>query len=207
VNFDFSLHRWKAAEVRLLVSGGQHGCHPVGVQMEGCQAGWIQLHFDLPALPAYDAGERDIVQPLHHIFNLYCHPPQGIVVHILTPEGQCQYWNVVDVARLDQRRRHSVRNTIKIGQQLRLQSDNGFLLVLPHVKTDYYQGRGRARSGIDVFDPGNFPEQLLHGLGCPLFNLFGAGSWHADEDIDHGHDNLRILLPREHIDGSQSQED
>ena len=69
--------------------------------------------------------------------------------------------------------------------------------------------RGRhagARSGVDILHAGDLPQQLLHRFGDALFHFARRRARHLDEDVDHGHNDLRLFLARQFPHGERAQQ-
>ena len=156
---------------------------------------FIQHHPNLPALPADDLDFGDIADFLDFIMNLGGDPPQHKRTFPFAPEGEGQNGDIVDGARLDQRRTGSGWDQVKIGEHLLIQTDDGFFFILADIEADDGQRIAWRRSRVDVFDPRNLPQELLHRFRHPLFHFLGRGSGHLDKDVDHGYDDLRLFLP------------
>ena len=121
-------------------------------------------------------------------------------------ERQRENGHIVDGARLHQRLRSARRDQIEIGEQLLVQADDALLFVLAHIETHDRQRHAGAGSGVDVLDARNLPEQFLHGPGDALLHLVRRSSGHLNEDVDHRHDDLRLLFARQFPHGKRSDE-
>ena len=55
--------------------------------------------------------------------------------------------------------------------------------------------------------PGNLPQQLLHRNGDALLDFCGRCARHLDEDVHHGHDDLRLFLARRLPDGEGAEQE
>ena len=80
-------------------------------------------------------------------------------------EGQRQDRHVVDGLGLISGRETAVGDAVEIGLQLLVELDDGGLDVLADLEADDQQALAGAGGRVDVFDPGDFPEQLLHRAG------------------------------------------
>src|SRR5690348_1338243 len=49
---------------------------------------------------------------------------------------------------------------------------------------------------VDVLDARNLAQQLLHWHANPLLHFARRRSRHLHEDVEHGYDDLRLLLAR-----------
>ena len=61
--------------------------------------------------------------------------------------------------------------------------------------------------GVDVLDAGDFPKDLFERAGDAIFDLLGGDARHADQDVDHGHLDLRLLFPGQHDHGEKTQQE
>ena len=190
-----------------LVGRLQHAGHPVEVQLIGGQPDGIDLDPHLAGLAADEGGDGNIVLALDEVFHLGRGPAQGIVVLVVAPEGQGQNGHVIDITGLDQRRRGGPGDAVIIGHELGLQTHDGLFLVLANVKPDNGHGHARAGGGVNVFHPGDLPEQFFHGRGDPLFHFPGVGAGHPHKDVDHGNDNLGFLFPGQRDNGRDTKKD
>ena len=192
---------------RLPVALLQHRHNACGRHPAGRQAHRIEEHTDLPTQPADHTRLRHQGNLLHRILQFRRQPPQFHRILPRTMQSQGQNGHVIDGPRLDQRRRHPVRDAVEIRLQLLVEFDQTRLQVGADFETHDDQTLGRTRRGVDVFDPGDFPEQLLHRSRHPLRHLARAGARHRHHHVDHRHLDLRFFLPREQNDRGQTEQD
>ncbi len=91
----------------------------------------------------------------------------------VTGTGQCQREDrdIIDGTRLDQRLRRAGRNQVEVGEHLLVQLDDALLLVLATLKRTIAIAAPGCVGRVDVLDSGNLPQELLHRLRDPLFDL------------------------------------
>ena len=161
------------------------------------QFGLVEHNTDGAALPSDQAHGGNVGHLLDGVIELGGDAAQLEIAIAWAGQGECQDGNVVDGARLHQGLGRARRNQVEVGLHFLVEADDALFFVLPHVEAHDGQGTARARGGVDVFHAGNLPQQLLHGLGDALLHLVGRSAGHLDHDVDHGHDDLRLLLARE----------
>jgi hypothetical protein len=106
--------------------------------------------------------------------------------------------DIVNGARLDQRRADARRDAVVVGLQFLVEPDEALLEVGADLEADDDERAAGAGGGVEVFDAGDFPEQLLHRPRDAVLDLAGRGAGHGDDDVHHRHLDLRLLLAREH---------
>ena len=57
-----------------------------------------------------------------------------------------------------------------------------------------------------VFDAGDLPQQLFHRIGNALLYFFRTETRRLHKDVDHRHDDLRLLLARRLQQGKAAQQ-
>ena len=139
-------------------------------------------------------GLRDVRHLLHGIIDGRGDPPQVIEIVAAAMEGQGEHRHVIDTAGLQQRRGCARGDAVKVGIELLVKLDYGLLLVPANEETHDRERLARTGRGVDVLDPRNLPRQLLQRPGDPLLDLLRRGARHLHEDVDHRHDDLRLLL-------------
>jgi hypothetical protein len=115
-------------------------------------------------------------------------------------ERQRQDGHVVDALRFDEGERNTSRNAVKIRLQFLVELYQALFHILAHFESHDRETLAGARSRIDIFHTGNFPQQLLHRPGGALLDFFGAETGHRDQHVHHRNLNLRFLFPRQHDD-------
>ncbi len=184
------------AGVRLLVGGAQ----PLGqvrrAQVAGSERQRVELHPQLPPGATDEPGLGHLEDGLDGVVHLGGQAAQGEVVVGFRVEGEGEDGHVVDAVRLDERPRDAVGDAVEVGLQLLVEADDGLLEVRAHVEAGDEQTLPGGGGGVDVFHPGQFVEQLLHGHGQPLLDFLRGGAGHGDDDVDHRHLDLRLLLAR-----------
>ena len=170
------------------------------------QAGRIESDLNFAALAADQRHGRDIRRLLDRIIHLRGDAAQLDVAVALAPKGERQDRHIVNRARLDERERCAGRNQIKIRVQLLIQADDAFLFVLPDQETHDGSGHAGTGGGVYILDAGDFPEEFFHRLGDALLHFASGGAGHLDENIDHRHDDLRLLFTRQFPDGEGAEQ-
>ena len=66
------------------------------------------------------------------------------MINIVSRKGECQDRDIIDITGLDQGRCDRPRNTVHIGHELGLQTNNRLFLILAHQKPDHNHGHLRA---------------------------------------------------------------
>ena len=125
----------KAPSVGRLVCSTQAIDNLALVQMEAGNADRIKMDLDLAPVSPDQRGDRDIVLRLDDVFHLGGHPSQGVMVGIFTPETEREDRHIINVAGFHEGLAHPGWDDIIVGQELGLEPDNGFFLVLAHVET------------------------------------------------------------------------
>ena len=167
---------------------------------------FIEDDADFAPLPADQRDGGDIGHLLDGVVHLGRDAPQFEIAVAVAGKRQRQNRHIVDGSRLHQRLRGARRDEVEIGGQLLIEADDALLFVLPHVETHDGQGHAGAGSGVDVLDAGDLPQQFLHRLGDALFHFVGRCAGHLHEDVDHGHDDLRLFLARQFPDGEAADQ-
>ena len=192
--------------LRLSVGLLQHRDEDGRAQIAGSQALRIEEHPDRAGLTADDRCLRDLRQHFDGILDLHRQLAELRVVITGAVEGEGQNRHVVDRSRFEQRRNNSKRHAVEIGLELLVQTDQGHLRVDADLKTDDgHVGTGASR-GVQVFDPGDLPEEHLHGAGDPVLDLVGRCTRHGYHDIDHRNLDLRLLLAGEEEHGKDAEQ-
>src|ERR1019366_6654443 len=125
----------------------------------------------------------------------------------LAPECECQDRHVVNGARLHQRRRCARRDQVQVRIQLLVQPHDALLFVLPHQEANNRHGHAGAGGRIDILHARDLPQQFLHRLRDALLHFARRRAGHLHENVDHRHDDLRLLLARQlpHREAPQQQ--
>ena len=155
---------------------------------------------------ADDLHRRNIVDLLDLRLKLRRHTPEREVVIAIAGERQRQNRHIVDRPRLDQRTADTRGNRVGICLELLIETDDGPLLILSDFEAHHHHGHAGRRGRVNVFDSGDFPEELLHRLGDALLDLMCRHPRHLHVDVDHGDDDLRLLLAREQRHGADADE-
>jgi hypothetical protein len=195
----------RQAEICLL-QGGDDLKSGHMVRLEFCR---IQSNPDLPFLSS-DQGKLRYVLVLLDLVAKFCADPPEFIAGVavaVAPEGQRENRHIIDGALLDQRWQNTRRYPVEIGRELVVQVDDALLHALPDVKPDDRQVEPGLDDGVDILHPFDFPEQLFHGFGNPGFDLLGRCPRIGDEDVDHGHEDLRFFLARGDDDRKKSEEE
>ena len=157
----------------------------------------IQQHPHLPPRAADERGFGHQRHLLHRVIHLRHQPAQREVIVARAVERQRQDRHVVDGLGLDEREGDAVRDAVEVRLQLLVELHQAALHVLAHLEAHDDQALAGARGGVDVFDAGDFPEQLLHRPGGALLDFLGAEAGHGHQHVDHRHLDLRLLLARQ----------
>ncbi len=176
-------------------------------QVIGGQALRIQRDAQLALRPADDRRFRNVVHLLHRDVRFLDDLPQLIAAVPVAPERQRQNRHVVDRAHLDQRPRSARRHAVEIRIQLVVGAHHRVVLRYAHVVPHRHQRLARHARRIDVFDPGNLLQQLLHRDRHALLDFLGRRPAHRNENVEHRHHDLRVLFPRrlQHRESAQQQ--
>ena len=204
---DLPLPGGKAAGAPLTVGQLHQFQDPGRVHGIGGQKARVQFHPHLTPLAADECGLRDLGDLLDGVDHQGGHAPQGEVVLAAAVEGQGEDGHVVDAPGLEQGRGGARGDPVQVGVELLVELDDGLLLVPAHQEADDDQGLAGAGGGVDVFHPGELTGEFLEGPRDPLGHLLGAGPGHGDEDVDHGHDDLRLLLPGQEVHRQGAEQD
>ena len=160
----------------------------------GRQSRLVQLHLDLPAPAADDLDSGDFANLLDAVVELARNPAKLVIPIAAGVKRQAQDRHVVDRSRLDQRFGSARRYAVEIREHFLVDPNNGVFLVLADVETnDHHRGAG-AGGGVDVLDPGDLPQQLLHRFGDSLLHLARGHPRHRDENVNHRDDDLRLFF-------------
>ena len=115
-------------------------------------------------------------------------------------EGESEDRHVVNRFGFDEGERDAARNPVEVGLQFLVKFHQALLHILSDLEPNNGEALTGTRGGVNVFDAGDFPQQLLHRPSRALLNLFGAEPRHRDQHIDHGDLDLRLFFPRKHDD-------
>ena len=166
----------------------------------------VELH---PHLASLASGELDLAHAadlLHLLLELGGEAPQLVSRVALAPERHGEHRNVVDRARLHERRRSPRRDDVHVRRELVLEPDHAPLFVLADLEAHDHHGEAGAGGRVQVLDAGDLPEQPLEGLRNALLDLLRGGPGHAHEHVAHRDDNLRLLLARQLPHGECAEE-
>ncbi len=180
----------------------------LGQRQPAARHGSAVGHHPHPARQATDQGRlTDLIHLLDRIVDLCRDAPQDAVVIGIAPEGQGQDRHIVDGAYLDQGLAHAGRNAVQVGGDLGVELDHGVGRRVADLETHNHHRPPGAAGGVEVLHAGNLPQQFLQGPGDALFDFCRRRRRHLDEDVNHRHDNLRLLLARQEPDRRGPQQD
>ena len=143
---------------------------------------------------------------LHRIVHLRHQPAQREMVVTRAVKRERENRHVVNGLGLDERRGNAVRNAVEVLLQLLVQLHDAALHVLADLEAHDDQALAGARGGVDVFDAGNFPEQLFHRARGAFLDFLGAEAGHGDQHVHHRDFDLRLLLARQHDDRERAEQ-
>ncbi len=195
----------EAAGLQAGVCGLQTACNGERRLSICIQLGGIEHHPHGAWKPTDDGTLRDVGNLLQIVLNLVGDGAQLVAVVVLAPQGQRENRHIVDGTRLDDRLRHARRNLIEVRIELAVDLDECVFLGRADQETHNHQAHSRARSGVDVFDPGDLVHEPLDGQSDAFLHLRGRGSRHGCGDVQHRHQDLRIFLARDDGDREDSE--
>ncbi len=159
-----------------------------------CQALHLHLDPDLVGASAdHEAlsGVRDRAQPLQDVQG------QGAelgVRHLRGPEGEGHHRDVVHAYGPHQGHAHVRRHLVHVGLELVVDLDDGLTHVLAHIEAHRHHRRPPLGRRVGVLHPGDLHHDPLQGLGDQALHLLRRGPGVLDEDVDHRHRDLGVLL-------------
>src|SRR5579862_5788875 len=172
----------------------------------GCKTLGVEHNPQLSRLAADNGSLGNIVQLLQRVFQFARNTAQLIGVIVLAPQRERHDGDVVDGASLYERLRNTGRNTIKIGVQLVVRLNERVFFFGPDVEAHDDHAQAGMTDRVDVFDSGNFAQQLLHRQANALSNFSRRCSRHLHKDVEHGNDDLRLLFTRRAEDGKSPEQ-
>ena len=119
---------------------------------------FVEIDAYLTALPADGGDGRNLVHLLDSVVQLGRQAAQLVIPVALAPERQREDGNVIDRARLDERRRSPRRDQVEVGEHFLVQAHDGPLFVLSDEEAHHGHGPAGAGSRIDVLDARDFPQ-------------------------------------------------
>ncbi len=81
-----------------------------------------------------------------------------------------------------------------------------FSMVRAHLEAGRAHGEAREAGAVDVLDVLDLPDLLLHGPGDDVLHLGRGRAGQHHHHVDHGHDDLGLLLARRQAQGEQAQQ-
>ena len=159
---------------------------------------WVHLDSDLRALAADDepgTGVRHLLQTLEDIVGKVA---QVTVVEHRRPEGRRDHRHVVYALRLHQRHRNPWRDLVEVTLQLVVDLDDGGTEWLSDLEAHDDHPALALGGGVDVLDAIDLAHHRLQRADGEVLDLLGGGARIVEKDIDHGHGDLRVFLPRRH---------
>ena len=146
------------------------------------------LNLDITDIP-------DLLQLISHRHR--CLPDLKRIL-ALAPEGQVKHRHIINRHLLHQRELHTLRHLVHMLHQGRPELHHTLLRILTHLITHRHQSHIRHRGRIDIIHTRNFSQRPLNRLGHPSLNLRRQRTRERNKQINHRHNNLRLLLPRCH---------
>ena len=168
---------------------------PEGDAVRG-QARQVGVDADLFPAAADDKTLAGVRQRLEPLVDIQSELAQLHEVELVGAQGHRHHRHVVNALRLDQRRHDALGNGVHMRVKLVVELDQRGLHLLADVEAHGDHGEAFARHGIDVLDAGKLRHQPLQRLGNEVGDLAGRSAGIGDEDVDHGHGNLRVFLAR-----------
>jgi len=203
------------AVARGVAAGGQgdvglaQGVHDLeGRDVVCLEPGRIEDHPGLAALAPDDGEFGHVLVLLDLRAELQGHPPELVArdAGALAPEGEREDGHVVDGAGLDHRLGDAGRDPVVVGHELVVELDEAVLQALAHVEPDDGQVEPGFDDGVKVLDALDLPEELLHGTRDPFLHLLRGGAGVGHGDVDHGDNDLGLLLAGGHDDGKEAEQ-
>ena len=174
-------------------------------EAEGRELGAVENHAHRAGLSADHLCLGNVGDLADSVLDLIGHLAQLIAVVVLAPQGERQDGNVVDGPGLDERLRDALGHAIGVGVELAVDLDQRVFLRRPHQEAHDDQALPRAGDGVHVLDAGNFVHQAFDGIGDALFDFLRRGTRHGGHHVEHGDEDLRLLLARDGEYGQETQ--
>ena len=193
--------------------GGLDGLsHLIQADPVAGQALGLDVHRDLLAATTDDEGAGRILNLLDGLKHVLGQQPQLAIVHVRQavavrvhrPEGKGHDGDIIDALALDQRLHDPGWDLVLIGGELVVDLDQGRAHGLADIELDGDHAAVALGRGVNVLDArylAHDPLQRLHG---EVTDLLGRGPGVLHHDVDHGHRDLRIFLPRRHDQAEQA---
>ncbi len=99
-----------------------------------------------------------------------------------------------------------LRYAVEVGVQLVVGLDDRVFFLRPHVEAHHQHAHAGLRNGVHVLHARHLAQQPLHGNAGALLDFGGRGARHLHEDVEHGHDDLRLFFARRLPDGEGAQQ-
>src|SRR5262245_33730270 len=110
------------------------------------QTSFVEINAHLAALPADGSYSRNLVHLLDRVVQLGGEAAQLVIPVARTPKRQREDGDVVDRARLDERRRGPRRDQVEVGEYFLVQAHDGSLFVLADEEAHHGHRPAWARS-------------------------------------------------------------
>ena len=170
------------------------------------ERGGIELHADRAADTADERRLGDLRDGFDRVVDVLSETAEREVVVCSAGKSEGENGDIVDGARLHERRGGAEGKTVEVGVESLIESnERGLDFGSDLVAYDDDAAAG-ARCGIEVFDAGNFPKQFFERTREAIFNLGGSRAGKRAEHVDHRHVDLRLLLAREHQNREDAEE-
>ena len=176
------------------------------------QAFGIGLDANLVRAAADDIGAADVVdfdqlvlKFLRHLKEPVVRPLRGLARG--RRERQIDDRDVVDAAADDQRLRYALRQVGDIGADLLVNAQDRGILVRPDEEARGDHDAVVLGLRIDVLDAVDALDDVLERPGDELDRLVGLVAVGLNDDVDHRHADLRLLLARQRGDGDEAGDD
>ncbi len=127
-----------------------------------------------------------------------------IAVVVLAPQRQRQDRHIVNGAGLDERLRDSRRHAVEVRVELAVDLDQRVFLRRADQKAHDDQALPGSRSRVHILDARDLVHQVLDGQRDALFHLGRRRARHRGRDVQHGNQDLRLLLARNDRNGECS---
>ena len=174
-------------------------------QAVGVQLGGAEHDAQVARKTADHRSLRDAGNLLNIVLHFVRDGAQLIAAIVRSPQGQSQDGNIVDGARLDDGLRNSGRHLAEVGIELAVHLDERVFLRRAHQKAHDHQALAGAGDRVHVLDARNLMDQPFDGKSDTLLDLGRRCARHGGGNVQHGHENLRIFLARNHRHGKDSQ--
>ncbi len=181
-----------------LVGRGDHLGHLAEGEAVGGERRGIDLDTDLLVAAADDEALAGVGQRLEALGDVEGELAQLDEIERRRRQGDGHDRHVVDALRLHQGRHDALGDQVHVAVELVVELDQRGFHLLADVEAHGDHRQAFARHRVDVLDPRQLRHQPLQRLGDEVGDFRSGRAGHGDEDVDHRHRDLRILLARRH---------